>query len=39
MVLRLVFLNIIDVIYTLAILVITCPYSSAQLTAHNQIYA
>lgn len=38
MVLRLVFLNIIES-FTLAILVITCPYSSAQLTAHNQIYA
>ena len=37
MVLRLVFHH--RVIYTLAILVITCPYSSAQLTAHNQIYA
>ena len=42
MVLHLVFAGISEhhrVIYTLAILVITCPYSSAQLTAHNQIYA
>ena len=34
MVLRLVFLNIIES-FTHS----TCPYSSAQLTAHNQIYA
>ena len=41
MVLHLVFAGISEhhrVIYTLAILVITCPYSLARLTAHNQIY-